>query len=301
VIEISSMLVQSFDLDHLDVFWTLKDITPDQNERVEEYDFYVLRSDDGAAGPYRALSSAFYNSFRFRDGNVHLLHKWRTYYYKIKIVHRESGDEKEFGPEWLRAQPDRIALEIQRREGLLFKEKAGRQVLYYPRLTAGPRCGHCWDRGVRGNTIGRQTQQNCATCFDTTFVGGYAYPMQIAMQIDPNPLTPQKTDLTEHQFAMTTARTTAFPPIYAKDLIVEEENKRWRVESVSFTRKHRAIVRQELKLTEYPKDDIKFLVPVNLEAGEFHSTPGRAYDRLMDVQDTPDEPIPDIYDGGPPL
>lgn len=294
MIEVTSILVKSYDLDHYDIFWKLND---DSTERIEEYDFFILRSVDGAAGPYRQIAGPFYNTFRFRDPDVHSLHKWRKYYYKIKVTHRRTQDSREFGPDWMRAKPDRIALEIQRRESLLFKEKAGRMVAHFPRLTFGQRCGNCWDKGPRGNTIGRPKQQNCSTCFDTTFVGGYAAPMAIWMQIDPSAAKSQATDIKEHQFVQTTARTTAFPPIHQKDLLVESENKRWRVESVSYTEKHRAIIRQELKLREFGKDDVTYSVPISFDLLLEH-TPERAFTRPMDLQDRQPKAVPNVLEEG---
>jgi len=290
MIEVTSILVQSFDLDHLDLFWELD--TQD-SERIEEYDFFVLRSIDGAGGPYHRLAGPFYNTYRFRDGDVHRLYKWRDYYYRIKVVHRSTGATKEFGPQWLQAAPDRIALEIQRREYVLFKEFAGRLVFHFPQLTFGQRCKHCWDRGVRGNYIGRSVQQNCSTCFDTTFVGGFSKPMGIYMQIDPSPEAIQRTDLKEHQFSMTTARTVMFPPIKPKDMIVEAENRRWIVEKVSFTEKKRHKIRQELEMREYPRDDIKYSLPISADVRDLSIDPERELTRPMDLQSREPQPVDD--------
>jgi hypothetical protein len=291
MIEVTSITVKSFDLDHLDIFWTLSD---DQiEERVEEYDFVILRSIDGVAGPYYPLGKAFYNTYHFRDPDVQMLHKWRLYFYKIKMTHRESGRESEYGPSYLQAEPDRLALEFQRREGMLFQRKAGRVVLLFPRLTFGQRCVHCWDTGPRGNTIFRSKQQNCASCFDTTFVGGYASPITVHMQIDPSPMAPQRTDFTEHQFIVSSARTVAFPPIRPKDLLIEGENIRWSVEKVSSTQKMRAVIRQELEIRQYPKDDIRYALPVNFDVLT-NFTPSEAKKRPMDIQDDEDRPLQDL-------
>lgn len=283
-------MVRSFDLDHLDLFWEV----PETNEEIEKYDFFILRSGDGAGGPYHRVAGPFYNTFHFRDPEVHQLHRWRDYYYKIRVVHRPTGDTTEFGPEWLRAPPDLVGLEIQRRERHLFREWAGRSVIIFPRLTFGQRCGHCWDTGSRGNTIGRATQQSCATCFDSTFVGGYATPMRLYVQVDPAPLQPQRTDLKEHQFVETSARTSAFPPIHPKAMLVEAENKRWEVQRVSTTQKHRSIIRQELILWEIPKGDVRFKVPINYDTlADF--TPAKSMTRLHSLQTEVHEPLPDLF------
>lgn len=290
MIKVTSILVRSYDLDHLDVFWMLNE---QLEERIEEYDFYILRSVDGAAGPYKVISGPLYNTFLFRDSNVQRLSKWREYYYKIRAVHRASNREEEFGPEWVQAPPDRLAIEIRRREDKLFREFGGREVFLFPRLTFGQRCRHCWDTGSRDNTIGRSTQQNCGSCFDVSFVGGFAAPMIVFMQIDPSPKQPQRTDLKEHQFVRTTARCTYFPPIRPKDMIVEAENKRWLVEKVSFTEKHRAVIRQELELTQYGKDDIKHTVPIRADAQRLHMSE-KALKRPMCLDFPEDDSVGDL-------
>ena len=268
MILVTSISVFSYSLDYLDIFWKLDS---QDSFRIEEYDFYILRSIDGAAGPWTTLAGPFHNTYNFRDPDVQQLHKWRNYFYKIKVVHRVSGREEEFGPEWHRAEPDRIALEIQRREAMLWRNFAGRLVFLYPRLTFGQRCKHCWDQGSRGNSTYRPVQQNCATCMDVTFVGGYTTPMPVWLQIDPSPKAEQKTDLKEHQFSKTTARTVVFPPIRVKDMLVERENRRWVVERVSTTEKGRAVIRQELIIKELPKDDIAYAVPINSDVDREHT------------------------------
>ena len=279
-VEVTSLVVRSFDTDFIDTFWALNS---QDSEAIESYDFFILRSIDGAAGPYHVIAGPFYNTFRFRDGDVNRLHKWRTYFYKIRLVHRATQKSREFGPEWIRAQPDRIALEIQRRESLLFREFAGRRVYHFPSLTFGQRCRHCWDQGPRDNTIAREVQTNCSSCFDRTYVGGFATPMAIYVQIDPAPIQTIKTDTKEFQLSATSARTSAFPPIQAKDMLVEAENRRWVVEKVSMTEKYRAIVRQELTLRELPRDDIAYAVPINADEQAIHLA-ARDLTRPMDLQ-----------------
>lgn len=291
MITITRLIVRSYDLDHLDIFWEI----PETTEELEAYDFFVLRSVDGPAGPYEAIAGPFYNTYMFRDPAVHQLYRWRNYYYKIRVVHRATSKTQEYGPAWLQAEPDRLALEIQRRENLLFQEFNGRLAFLFPALTFGQRCAHCWDVGPQGNSLGRSLHQNCLTCFDTTWVGGFATPIGFYIQFDPSPKGTQRTDLSEHQFSVTTARTTSFPPIKPKDMIIEAENRRWLVNEVSTTEKLRSTVRQELKLWELPKDDIKFRVPVDYDLLAQHSS-ARALKRPMCLQEESLEPVKDLLE-----
>lgn len=259
MIEVSNIEVRSFDLDHLDIYWDVADT----DEMISRYSFEVLRSVDGAGGPFDVISEPFDSLGSFRDPEVALLHKWRQYFYKVRVTSKDDSDlVREFGPEWLRSKPDRIALEIQRRMHLLMKELVGRPSILFPALTSGQRCPICWDRGTRGNTIGAPKQQNCQTCYDTTFVGGYQRPILLYIQFDPAPAGPQRMDITERATVNTSGRTSAFPPLKPRDMIVDPQNKRWQVERVPTTQKRGAIVHQEPMLHEIPKPDIRYTAPV---------------------------------------
>jgi len=258
VIEIVDLRVQSFDLDHLDITWSVADTAED----VSRYSLYLFKSIDGGEGPYRQIAGPFDNDDRFRDPDVSIVHKWRQHYYKIRVVSKDTGKEKEYGPVALAAQPDLIALEIQRRMNLVLIEYNGRRCLLFPALTSGQRCPVCFDTGTRGNTISRSKTQNCQTCYDTTFVGGYAKPILFFMQIDPGPTEPQLLDITERASVTTSSRTSAYPVLKPRDVIVDPENVRWQVEKVSMTQKRGAIVHQEPILHQIPKSDIRYSLPV---------------------------------------
>jgi len=289
LIEVTKFVVRSFDLDHLDIFWEV--VTSD--EILSRFDFYVYRSVDGPGGPYHQLAGPLQNIYLLRDPDVHLLHKWRNYYYRLKIVNKDDGSERNFGPEWLREKPDRIALEIQRRHYLLLKEFNGRVALLYPALTFGQKCRHCVDVGPEGNTIGRGKMQNCGTCYDMRWVGGFASPIKIYIQIDPSSKSIQRTDPNERAKQDTTARVSAFPPIKPKDMIVEAENKRWHVERLTTTEKLRAIVHQELVLHRIPPGEIRSKVPIRLDISQDFS-PEREYTRPMTLSPRAGNPVPNL-------
>lgn len=251
---------------------------------------------DGAAGPYQVIAGPFRNTYLLRDPNVNRLNKWRYHFYKLRIVHRGSGDTAEFGPQWLQAEPDLITLEIQRRHQLVMQEFNGRGLILFPALTSGQTCPRCYDRGPRGNTIGRQKSQNCIVCYDIAFVGGFATPMLIYGQIDPSPRRTLRTDTVELQPVDTTARVSAFPPLGQHDMIVEAENVRWQVEMSTPTKKLRAIVHQELTLHEVPVSSIKYKVPILVD--QFMDfAPGREFTRPMSLDNDPLPTVGDIFKG----
>ena len=264
MIEVIDITVTAYDLDHLDISWKIRDT----NEDLERYSFFLLRSVDGSEGPFQVHAGPFGYTFTFRDPDIRAFHKWRQYFYKIRAVHKDTGDEKEFGAAWLAAPPDLINLEIRRRMGMAQREFNGRPAILLPRLTFGQRCPHCWDMNSAGNSLGKKRRGNCVTCFDTGFVTGYGTPIIFYIQIDPSPVSPQPISVSERQPVDTSSRTSGYPPVSPRDVIIEVENVRWHVERVPSTQKLRAVVHQEPVLHQIPKSDVRYKIPIDLSVLE---------------------------------
>jgi hypothetical protein len=259
---IKQLYIRSFDLDHLDLYWETQDTrvglgtaAPD----ILDYEFYILRSGDSPEGPYTQIAGPLRDQYLIRDTNVSLLHKWRQYYYKIRVVHKPSGKEETFGPTASSTpEPNLEAAEIIRAEDLLFRNYVGRKCWLFIARTFGPRCT-CYDM-----TLKRKTVSNHRPCFGTGFLGGFLPPIEVYVQIDPSGKNVKRTSLQEVQQYDTMGRMIAFPPVSPDDIIVESENKRWRVISVNSTERLRAPVHHELALHQIPKGDIEYDLPINV-------------------------------------
>lgn len=263
MVRVTSFRVRSFDLDHLDLFWEIAPVLgPKRDEDAHEifdYDFYVLRSVDSPMGPYTQIAGPLRDQYMLRDMQVSLLHKWRQYFYKIRVVHRPTGKEEEFGPSSSdEPEKDLIAAEIIRQEDILFREFTGRKCWLFIARTFGPRCT-CWDQVLQ-----RRTRSAHALCFDTGFLGGFMSPIEVFVQIDPQGKNTQAMSIGEMQPNDTAARMISFPPVSPRDILVETENLRWKVISVSNTERLRSAVHQELKIHAIPKGDIEYNLPMNL-------------------------------------
>jgi hypothetical protein len=262
MLNITKLTVRSFNLDNLDIFWEISPVAGHADGRPHEiynYDFYVLRSENAVSG-YEQIGGPFRDRYEFRDIGVSQLHKYRQYFYKIIVVHRPSGVKKEFGPaSSSQPEPDLIAAEAIRLEDTLFREFAGRRCYLFPKRTFGPVCT-CYDAVLGRNKVSRH-----APCFGTGYLGGYRAPIEVWVQFDPSPKSPMPTSLQEVQSNNTVARMISFPPVSPNDILVESENKRWRVQAVSQTERLRAVVRQELQLHEIPRGDIEYTLPVNVD------------------------------------
>lgn len=256
MLKITQFYCRSFDLDHLDLFWEIEDFNGELLD-IRRFDFYVLRS-EAMFGGYEIIGGPYKDTYRFRDVSPALMHKWRELYYKLRIVDTETQEAEEFGPTAQQGEPDLIALEIMRQEDVLFREFAGRRCWLFPVRTFGAKCT-CFDKAM-----GRRTRSNHMPCFDTGYLGGYLSPVECYVQIDPAAQNPTVTPLMEQQNTNTSMRLLSFPPVKPKDILVEAENKRWRVATVNTTQRLRAVVHQEVAVHEIPRGDIEFKLPINI-------------------------------------
>lgn len=281
MIEVTKLVVRSFTLDYLDIFWEISPVAGPQQESVPheiyDFDFYVLRA-EAPLGPYEQVGGPLRDVYRFRDTRVSLLHKWRTLHYKIKIVHRPSGEFTETAPTSSSdPEPDLIAAEVNRLEDILFREFVGRKCWLYPVRTFGPRCS-CVDP-----ILGRRARSNHKTCFGTGWFGGYHYPVESFIQFDPAPKQTIPNSLQEQQPSNTSARMISFPPVSPRDIIIESENRRWRVVSVSSTQRLRSVLHQELVLHEIPRGDIEYDLPVKVDVQNLTPSAERNFSNPQNV------------------
>jgi hypothetical protein len=287
MINVTKISVGNLDLDHLDIFWEIDKVPASSDDlskhEIFNYDFYVLRSGDSAMGPFEQIAGPFRDQYMLRDVQVSLLHKWRQYFYKIKVVDRRTQASKEFGPQASSSAPiDLIGAEIIRQEDVLFREFIGRKCWLFKKRTFGPLCT-CYDL-----TLQRRTRSGHALCFDTGFLGGYMAPIEVYIQIDPAGTNRQATSVGEIQPGDTSARMISFPPVSPGDILVESENHRWRVISMSPTERLRAAIRQELKLHEIPRGDIEYALPVNVDVQNLTPAAPRNFSNPQNLESNAD-------------
>ena len=257
MLTVTKFVTRTFDLDHVDLYWEIADFEAAQDV-ITAYTFQVQRS-ESPAGPWDNLTDPFQDRYHFRDFSPCLLHKWRKLYYRLKIIHTPSLDELLVPAVTINAEPDIITLEIQRQEDTLLRQFTGRRCWLFPVRTFGAKCV-CFDK-----VMGRRTTSNCVNCYDTGYIGGYLSPIEFYMQVDPDRNMSSPTAMHgDHQPKNTTARLGAFPPTKPKDIIVEPENRRWRVITVTPTERLRSVVHQEIALHEIPRGDVEFKLPINL-------------------------------------
>ena len=254
MLEIRNIRVRSLSVDFNEITWEVANTTED----VFDYTFQILRS-EAAAGPFEPLSSEMDDQYIFVDNTLKNANIYRQFHYLVRLKKKSSGAIKDFGPVSKVPDPDLIAQELRKHMNLLFREFAGRRCWVFPTRTMGQRCTNCWNA-----TLNKRNKSGCRTCFDTGFVRGYHRPIEVWVQFDPNPANEQASNVGRLQQTSTTARMSYFPPIKPDDLIVEPENTRWKVRTISTTQQGRAIVTQELQLHAIPTTDIEYEIPLIL-------------------------------------
>lgn len=285
-IEVVDLKVRSLDLDFHEVSWRLAETSND----VLDYSFQVLRS-ESPEGPFDKLTPPFDDRYIYIDNILQVANRWRKYFYKIRTTRKSNGEHKDTDPVTHEPEPDILAQELRRHMLLLFEEFAGRRCWILPARTFGQRC-ECWSPILR-----KRTRSGCLTCFDTGWVRGYMSPIETWMQIDPSVKSEQVMNPIKTQQVNSTARFGYYPPVKPMDLVIEPENRRWKVVTQTGTEQGRALVHQELQIHEVPLRDIEFRVPLNLEIAlkDLWFNPARNFTNPQNLDDFLDQNTADIF------
>ncbi len=255
MLNVVNVQVKSLELDHLDVYWEISD----SSEDAWDYTFTVERS-ESAMGPFDQASEPFSDKYYFRDSIVNLYSRWRQLWYRIKVTSKLTSEFVYSASATQEPRPSLDAIEVRRLELIAFREHIGRLVWIFPVRTFGQRCPDCYDKRT-----GNRRRSQCPTCFSTTYVRGYLDPIATYLQIDPSPKHVEMLQVAKTEQSNTTGRTPYFPPLKPKDIIVEAENRRWRIERVSTTQRLRAVLHHEVVLHEIPRADIEYSIPINID------------------------------------
>jgi hypothetical protein len=287
LLDVQRLRVRSLDVDFHEISWELTPTTED----IYDYTFELRRS-EGAEGPYEPVAPPFEDQYIFVDNSVRRAHAYRTLFYRLVVKHKASGDTKEWGPVSQEPDADLIATEIRKHMNILFREFAGRRCWVLPVRTFGQRCPACWSTALQKRRI-----SGCATCFDTGFVRGYMHPIESWVQFDPHAKAEQNMATGPTQQHNTTARLGYYPPIKPRDIIIEGENKRWRVVQTTTTEQGRAVLHQECSLHEIPKTDIEYKIELDLGAAlkDLWLSPSRNFTNPHNLSNFKDEEIPDTF------
>ena len=253
MIFVAAVKVQSFSLDFLDVTWELVDTSED----VTGYTFTVQRS-ESPAGPFDDVASGLVDLYTHRDRRADLYTRWRTYYYRVQVKKPVTGETSLSPVSFLGAEPDRVALEMARLQQLVLKVHIGTPVLVYKRRTSGQACPQCYDP-VRGRT----TDSDCEFCFNSRYRGGFLSPVPTFVNFTPGNKVIQLAGPIEQEPSEKTTDMTGYPLMNPGDLIVDPQNRRWRVSNIQERSKQGFVFRQILRLTEISRTEVVYKLKID--------------------------------------
>ena len=287
MLSVRELKLRSLDVDVFEVSWKIADTTAD----VLDYTFQVQRA-ESPGGPWENLSVPFQDRYIFYDRTTQPFHLARTLQYRLVVKSNIDGKEQVFGPVDTQPEADLVAVELRRHIGLLLREFTGRRCWLLPVRTFGQRCT-CWNA-----TLQKRTRSGCRACFDTGFARGYHAPIESWFQIDPgNNLAEQTTSVGALQQSNSTARCVDVIQVKPRDIIVESENRRWRVVAVNQTEHGRAPVHLELQIHEIPKSDIEYAFEIKLKEAlrDLFFSPARNFTNPQTLQAFEREEIPHVF------
>lgn len=284
---IDRLRCRSLDVDRKEITWEVNDTQED----ALDYTFQILRS-ESPEGPFDPITQTFEDRYIFVDARIPAGDKFRVLWYKLRVTHKASGVVRDYGAV---AQESDVALDaafIRRSEMTLLTQVIGRACWFFKRRTFGTRCPSCWDQ-----TSHKRTRARCLDCYDTSYLRGYLDPIEIWVQIDPSAKSQQNNTQQIAQFVATSARTSFYPNISPDDVLVEAENKRWRILTVTNSERLRATIKQELTMRQIETTDVEYKLPINLTRAlkDIQPSPGRMFTNPTDLQDAIDERVPNIF------
>ncbi len=246
--------VKSFALDYLDVTWTIANTTDD----LTQFRFTVNRS-ESPEGPYQAVSPPLQDKYVFRDRTVDLAAKWRVFFYQVVARHVTNLVPETLGPiNFLGTPPDLEAIEIMRLFELTLKTQIGRVALLFKRRTFGQNCPECFD-DIRN----RKDNSQCTTCFSSKYRGGFFKPIATYFNFTPSYKTIRLAAFHDIKPSETVVEMSGYPVVGINDIVVEDSNRRWRVQDVRERSKRRFVYRQICRLMEIPRREVEYKLAVD--------------------------------------
>ena len=268
MLQIRNERVVSFSLNHYDVFWEIEPTTED----IQQYEFYVERS-EAEAGPWDSIAGPLVDQYFIRDNSVHsITTNARTLYYRIRCRHVPT-ERVIYSSTFDRVgAPNILATEMIRLERVLFEEFVGVRCWLFPRRTFGQRCPSCFD-----TVLGKTVEARCTTCWGTGFSGGYHYPTSFWAQIDAMAESEQVTVDDHRRVQMAQLRCGPSPGIKPLDLIVDHQNRRYRVVEAGGTSMSGSLVRAEIKMVLIQKGSIEDKIPLRVDTSTVVLVPPRNF------------------------
>jgi hypothetical protein len=153
---------------------------------------------------------------------------------------------------------DKVLKEVLRRKTLSLTRFTARSFNLLKRRTWGTHCSRCWD-----STLFRCTDPNCHVCYGTGWTGGYFTPIVFKGQVNSSPKYNQILMFGEWKPSDIMLYTLNYPLMSPRDVVCDDEGKRWMVVQVRTLKKLGYIIEQQAQLALIANDDNIYTVPIN--------------------------------------
>lgn len=259
MIFLKSLSAESFTLDSITLEWTWKDTT----EFLSNYTLDILRAEGQVVeDDYTLVASGISpEALGYTDTTISglLRNKWRSIYYVLKIKDKNAPSVYSLSDAvTLSYYPSNYAQEVIRRKNLGLG-RYGKDIAVVKRRSFGTRCPDCWD-----STLYRRSKEDCDSCYDTGWLYGYFNPIIVKGVITPVVEDTQISIFGEWQVGNSLFVMGNYPRLKNKDVIVDNLNRRFRIEEVIPTEFTGALITQRARVSFIDKTDIIYNYPVTI-------------------------------------
>lgn len=256
-----SISVSSYDLSNFTVSWELAFTV----ETVSGYGANIYRSDnpefdaEDSALVISGLALQLYDYYTDYtiSGLDNSQWSYRNYFLEIENLSTHVKSAM-YGPYKAETERDLTAKNIIADKNIGLRSKyGGKPLLLLKRKTNGGRCS-CFD-----DTLGKQSEENCSECYDTSWQGGYWTPIQFQGMINAAPNRTQITEWGLWETSDVILLTTNFPKLSPRDVIVDKNNRRWLIVQVRPIERGLYIITQQAQLRLINKSDVIYSFSVS--------------------------------------
>jgi hypothetical protein len=206
-----------------------------------------------------AISAADF--YQWVDRTPELRNLDKVYSYRIRL-RRISTQEEISTPSfnWV-GDLDLIGMYIVEEHNFLLEDVTGVPCLVFVRRKNGIYCPACFDPIQK-----KRTSSSCLTCYNTNYVGGFHNPIDVYIDVSPDPTDITLAEWGEVQKNESDLLMSNYPEVVPGDLIKELRSGRlWRVAAARPTEKRRASMLQIVRVMEVSAGDIEYRMPIDQE------------------------------------
>ena len=232
--------------------WEIENIPSGYTERVN-----IFRS-ESEDGPWEPIAEDVTGKEYFHDWTARMRNPLITIYYKLTGYVTDGGappdteDIKDSYVEHFRQERDAVAQEMIRRNNIELQFYSGFKCQVLIKKTWGPRCVACFDEALSANTSSK-----CEVCYNTKFMGGFYDPILTYVAFMEGNAQLRDLGVTTTAPDIRAFWTTNTPELKKGDVIVDNQNQRWKVDRVVMkTARMGARVRQQFTAVKVPPDDV---------------------------------------------